>query len=208
LTPNTRHKPTHAFVLTLIPEPGVDGIKSFRALLKSALRRFGMRAIEVRECALTHEIDERALAQQRSTPMSAFSDRVRAQREEQSETGLFKVEHLKPNKELLLTVRHLDEQIEMFNKKVDLLNFQETGQQLQLNLTTSEWLISALGPDPEQWAGKQVVLYLGTYTFNNETKQGIRLKLPGARSGEVLPPQTRGSPNPKGNGDMDDQIPF
>jgi hypothetical protein len=29
--------------------PGVDGIRSFRALLKVALRRYGLRAIDARE---------------------------------------------------------------------------------------------------------------------------------------------------------------
>jgi len=41
------HRP--AFTVTFVAMPGVDGIKSFRALLKSALRRFGLRAVDVRE---------------------------------------------------------------------------------------------------------------------------------------------------------------
>jgi len=42
------HRPA-TFSVTFVAEPGVDGIKAFRALLKSALRRFGLRAIDVRE---------------------------------------------------------------------------------------------------------------------------------------------------------------
>jgi hypothetical protein len=38
-----------AFVLTLRAEPGVDGIRAFRALLKIALRRFGLRVVDARE---------------------------------------------------------------------------------------------------------------------------------------------------------------
>lgn len=146
--------------------------------------------------------------------MSAFSDRIQAQRDAQQETGLFKVDDFKPNKELLLTIRHLDEQVEMFGKQVDLLNFVETGRQLQLNWTTSQWLIDNLGSDPKDWPDKQVVLHLAQYEYNKEKKLGIRLKKPGAVSGEVLPPeQARArSPNPKGNGDrksdLDDTIPF
>jgi len=41
------HRP--AFIVTLVAQPGVDGIRSLRAVLKSALRRFGLRAIDVRE---------------------------------------------------------------------------------------------------------------------------------------------------------------
>jgi hypothetical protein len=42
------HRPA-TFSVTFVAEPGVDGIKAFRALLKSALRRFGLRAIDARE---------------------------------------------------------------------------------------------------------------------------------------------------------------
>jgi hypothetical protein len=37
------------FTATFVATPGVDGLRSFRALLKVALRRFGLRAIDVRE---------------------------------------------------------------------------------------------------------------------------------------------------------------
>ena len=39
----------HRFHVTFVAERGVDGIRSLRAVLKSALRRFGLRAIDVRE---------------------------------------------------------------------------------------------------------------------------------------------------------------
>jgi hypothetical protein len=41
------HRP--AFSVTFAAQPGVDGIKALRAVLKLALRRFGLRAIDVRE---------------------------------------------------------------------------------------------------------------------------------------------------------------
>ena len=205
-----------AFVLLLRAEPGVDGIKALRSLLKTALRRFGLRAIEARE------LDERAFVfpshpprSTREKTMSAFSERVQAQREEQKEkqkeTGIFKVADFPSGKELLLTVRYLDEQVAMFGKEVDLLNFVETGRQLQLNLTTAEWLIDNLGGDPEDWPGKQVVLHLAEYEYNKEKKLGIRLKLPSTP--HAAPTATRSS---AGDGasvkrprsaDLDDEIP-
>jgi hypothetical protein len=101
--------------------------------------------------------------------------------------------------------------LEVFGETKDVLNFVETGQQLQLNQTTSEWLLDNLGDDPAKYPGHHVTLYLAEYEYKGETKQGIRLKKPGAVSGEVLPPTSR-SPNPKGNGDRkadpDDAIPF
>jgi len=140
--------------------------------------------------------------------MSAFSDRVRS-----NKTGFFRVADFEGG-ERTLTIKHLDEELEVFGETKDVLNFVETGQQLQLNQTTSEWLINQLGDDPAKYSGKHVTLYLAEYEYNKEKKLGIRLKLPGTVSGEVLPPeQTRArSPNPKGNGDHrsdpDDAIPF
>jgi hypothetical protein len=207
------------FSLRLIAEPGVDGIRSFRALLRAALRYYGLRAIDAHELHAREPQDEPQPGRLR---MSKFSERVQAQREEQKETGIFKVDDLKPNKELLLTIRHLDEQVAMFGKEVDLLNFVETGRQLQLNWTTSQWLIDNLGDDPEDWPSKQVVLYLGEYEYNREKKLGIRLKLPGTKSaakeGTIIPP-SRGdgaantnarlsSSQPDRETDLDDTIPF
>jgi hypothetical protein len=37
------------FIMTLRSEPGVDGIRMLRALLKLAWRRFGLRCIAARE---------------------------------------------------------------------------------------------------------------------------------------------------------------
>ena len=150
--------------------------------------------------------------------MSAFSERIQAQREQQKETGIFKIADFPSGKELLLTVRHLDEQVAMFGKEVDLLNFVETGRQLQLNWTTSQWLIDNLGDDPEDWPGKQVALYLGEYEYNREKKFGIRLKLPGtakpaAKEGTIIPPQGDGAAKKPARSasrkdDFDDSIPF
>jgi hypothetical protein len=218
--------PRPAFAVTFVAMHG-DGIKSFRALLKAALRHYGLRAISVHECALTHGSDQRARSLTRETTMSAFSERVQAQREEQKEkqkeTGIFKVADFPNGKELLLTVRYLDEQVAMFGKEVDLLNFVETGRQLQLNWTTSQWLIDNLGDDPEDWPGKQIVLHLASYEYNREKKLGIRLKLPGTaskpavREGVILPPvrgdgasksAARSSSQPDRESDLDDLINF
>lgn len=42
------HRPI-TFTVTFVAMPGVDGIKAFRALLKTASRRFGLRAIDAHE---------------------------------------------------------------------------------------------------------------------------------------------------------------
>jgi hypothetical protein len=213
------HRP--AFTVTFVAaSDGVDGIRSFRALLKIALRRFGLRAIDVRECALPAHQDERARlsSQSRSTketPMSAFSERVRSQR-----TGFYRATDLERDTEITHTIDHLDEGIVMFGKKMDVLNFSDTGRQLQLNLTTAEFLLNAFGDDPESWKGKQVTLFLAEFTYENEVKLGIRLKRPGALGATPPAPArkpplsnapARSAAPSAGNGGekpLDDEIPF
>jgi hypothetical protein len=173
----------------LYPEPGVDGIRSFRALLKVALRRFGLRAIDAREIQ-----DEPG-----SNAMSAFSERIRSQKK-----GFYKVADLEGGSEITHVISHLLEAVPMFGKNVDILCFSDTGRQLQLNQTTAEYLIDKLGDNPEAWAGKRVCLYLASYEYEGETKMGIRLKLPNAPAsgdGAVVPVRAR-------KDDLSDDIPF
>jgi hypothetical protein len=148
--------------------------------------------------------------------MSAFSERIRS-----GKTGFFRVADLEGG-ERTLTIERLDEQLEVFGEPKDILNFAETGQQLQLNQTTAEWLIQNLGDDPETYPGKKVVLYLAPYEYKGETKQGIRLKLPGtkpaAKEGTIIPPaRGDGASNSTARSsshqfdrktDLDDEIPF
>jgi len=49
---NTNQTPTEykpVFVLTLVAEPGPDGIRDLRALLKLALRRFKLRCVSIEQ---------------------------------------------------------------------------------------------------------------------------------------------------------------
>jgi hypothetical protein len=195
------HRPA-TFSVTFAAEPDVDGIKALRALLKTALRRFGLRAIDVRQCALDAHPDERArVCSTREIPMSAFSDRIRNQKK-----GFFKVADFEDGKELTLTINHLDEEVEMFNEKKDILNFVETGQQFIVNQTIAEWLIDNLGDDPETWPDKRVTLFLAQFSFKGETKQGIHLKLPGSGDGTALP--SRKAVSPPRKPEFDDDIPY
>jgi hypothetical protein len=214
LNPNTRHKPPPAFVVELHAEPGIDGIRSLRALLKIASRRLGLRCVDVRELQPSKgEADAHAFVTpsdpdqqpkpQRNKTMSEFSERVRSQRK-----GFFKPADFENGREETHTVSYLDEQVEMFNKQIDVLNFKTTNRQLQLNMTTAEWLISNLGDDPQNWAGKEVVLYLGEYEFNNEKKHGVRLKLPGQPSATTNGPPSQPRALPPRKQDLDDEIPF
>jgi hypothetical protein len=198
------HRP--AFTVTFVVAPDVDAIKALRMLLKFAGRHLGLRAIDVRQRAPGAREDERAWAQPGSKTMSAFSDRIRSQRK-----GFFKIADFENGKEVTHTISHLDEEMAMFGKTVDILNFVETGQQLQLNQTTSEWLLDTFGDEPQTWNGKRVTLYLAEYEYNKETKLGIRLKLPdtvAAVAGKVAASGDGAVPTRSRQADMDDEIPF
>jgi hypothetical protein len=190
--------PRPVFTVRFVAEPGVDAIKSFRALLKTALRRFGLRATDAREL---HAREDKP--QPGRLPMSAFSDRVRSQKK-----GFFKVADFEGGKEETHVISHLDEEMEMFGKTMDILNFIDTGRQFQLNQTNAEFLLDAFGDDPQAWNGKRVTLHLAEYEYNREKKLGIRLKLPDAPparaetgDGAVPVKRTRSA-------DLDDEIPF
>jgi hypothetical protein len=198
------HRPATFTATFVATRDCVDGLKAFRALLKAALRTYGLRAIDVRERALDARIDERALAQTGRQTMSAFSDRIRANRKAK---GVFKVADFEGG-EKTFTIAGLDEGMQIFGKSVDLLCFQETGQQFQLNQTTSEWLLDHLGDEPSGWIGKRVTLFLDEYTYEGETKVGIRLKRPVASA--TREPTRSSAPTP-GNGkrsDLNDEIPY
>jgi hypothetical protein len=46
------------FIVQFRPEPGVDEIKALRGVLKIALRRFGLKAVDI--CEVREERDEQA----------------------------------------------------------------------------------------------------------------------------------------------------
>jgi hypothetical protein len=195
------------FTVTFVAEPGVDAIKSFRMLLKAALRHYGLRAIDVRE----HErarVCPSPCSSTRELTMSAFSERVRSQQH-----GFLKVSDIDRDTPWTLTITSLEEQVEVFSETKDVLHFKETGKQLALNQTTAEWLIINLGDNPQNWKGKQVVLHLAEYKYEGETKLGIRLRLPNATSPQRKPPMSNAPTRSSaaGNGgkaDPDDAIPF
>jgi hypothetical protein len=135
--------------------------------------------------------------------MSAFSDRIRDQKNQ----GLYKVADLDGGKELTHTISHLDEAVKMFGKTVDILNFSDTGRQLQLNLTTAEFLLDTFGDEPKAWEGKAVTLYLAEYEYNKGKGLGIRLKRADTAAAEASAKRALVR-QADGKATMDDEVPF
>jgi hypothetical protein len=186
------------FYARFIALPGVEASEAFARCSKLPCGHYGLRAIDLRE---TNETG--------SPTMSAYSEKIAKQK-----TGTFKVADFEPNKEITLTISDLLEDVPMFDKEVDLLCFQETGRQLQMNITNAEFLIDKFGDDPEKWNGKRVTLGLAPY--GRENKLGIRVKLPGTSGdGAAAFGQNRGAPSSAPapmqtdpSASLDDEIPF
>jgi hypothetical protein len=118
--------------------------------------------------------------------MSKFSERIRDQKQ-----GFYKVADLEGGKELTHTISHLDEAVQLWGKTVDVLNFLDSARQLQLNLTTAEFLIDSFGDEPKAWEGRAVTLYLADYEYKGEKKLGIRLKRADAAAAEASSKRAR-----------------
>jgi hypothetical protein len=135
--------------------------------------------------------------------MSAFSERIR----DQKNKGFYKVADLEGGKEVTHTIAYLDEAVPMFGKNVDVLNFSDTARQLQLNLTTAEFLLDTFGDEPKAWEGKAVTLFVADYEYKGEKKPGIRLKRADAAAAETSAMRALVR-QADGKAKMDDEIRF
>jgi hypothetical protein len=121
---------------------------------------------------------------------------------------MYKVADLEGGKELTHVISHILEEVEMFGKTVDILNFSDTARHLQLNQTNAEFLLNAFGDDPQAWGGKAVTLYLAEYDFKGEKKFGIRLKQADTAAAEASATRARARVADGKAADMNDEIPF
>jgi hypothetical protein len=135
--------------------------------------------------------------------MSAFSERIR----DQKNKGFYKVADLEGGKEVTHTISHLDEEVQMFKKTMDILNFSDTARQLQLNQTNAEFLLDSFGDEPKAWEGRAVTLYLADYEYKGETKSGIRLKRADAAAAEASAKRALVR-QADGKAEMNDEVPF
>jgi len=138
--------------------------------------------------------------------MSAFSERIRSS----TNKGFYKVKDLNDinGGEITLTISRLDEEMKMFDKTMDILNFKETGKQLSINQTNAEWLLDNFGDDPDKWVGQAVTLYLAPYKYEGEWKTGIRLKRPGTGPEPVAIAAPQAPRSARRDADLDDEIPY
>jgi hypothetical protein len=139
--------------------------------------------------------------------MSSYRDKINRQKE----GGLYRVSDLQngngETREVTHEIAFLVQDVEMFDREIDILHFVDTPKQLQVNVTNADLLMDLFGDDPASWPGNLVTLYLAEYEYGKDKKRGlgIRVKKPGAGTpSNTFKPPTLSSSTP----DFDDQIPF
>jgi hypothetical protein len=110
---------------------------------------------------------------------SSYREKINSQK-----TGLYRVSDFQNGNSETRQVTHeiafLAQDVEMFDRKVDVLHFTDTRKQLQVNLTNGELLMEMFGDEPATWPNNLVTLYLAPY--GKEGKLGIRVKKPSANT--------------------------
>jgi hypothetical protein len=114
--------------------------------------------------------------------MSSYRDKINRQKE----GGLYRVSDLQNGNDAAREVTHeiafFVQDVEMFDREIDVLHFVDTPKTLQVNVTNGETLMELFGDDPANWPHNQVTLFLAAYDKKDPSKLGIRLKRPGAET--------------------------
>jgi hypothetical protein len=142
--------------------------------------------------------------------MSSYRDKVNKQKQ----GGLYRVSDFYINsdpqavREFTHEIAFLAQDVEMFDREIDILHFADTPQQLQVNITNADLLMDAFGDDPALWPGERITLFLAPY--GKEGKLGIRIRkagtAPPANAREQAP--TTAPTALSRQRDMEDEIPF
>jgi hypothetical protein len=142
--------------------------------------------------------------------MSVYSDKIAQQKQQQKDRGLYKLDDFVGGKEFTHTISSLWEDQVMFEREMDILNFSDTGRQLEVNVQRGETLIKLFGDDPKLWEGKDITLY--TAARNKKGDLSIYLRAAGTSRPAMHEPsfgngQTLSVAGGTPSRDMDDEIP-
>jgi hypothetical protein len=156
------------FVIRFRPLPEVDEIKALRALLKTALRRFGLRAMSVSEERETEE-DKMPNINELYPPSGGT---------------YLKADDLLSN-DLTVTIAgvNIDTDIGR-DKRGNVLVFRNYDALLVLNATVAKQIAAQHGNNTDDWTAKEITLFRDTsVTYNNQPAPGIRVRPAGYKGG-------------------------
>jgi hypothetical protein len=178
------------------------GIRALRDTLKLALRRFGLRAVDIREHATP-----RVSRCSTSTAQAARKTR-QAHRE-----GEMKMKMTKYAGSAFIGLDDLQDgpfrgtiaAIAPGSYDKPVITF-GSGPKFSLNKTNVGILIEEYGDESDDWIGEKVELYAGTVPFNGEDQPSVVVRPLPRAPGEKKPPPPK--PKNSSGGDMDDEVPF
>lgn len=84
------------------------------------------------------------------------------------------------------------------------LYFQGKEKGMVLNKTNANNIKEGYGGETDNWSGKEVVLFEAMVDFQGKTVPSIRIRLPQPKDNAPQQP----APEPAGDNDLDDSIPF
>jgi hypothetical protein len=181
------------YVVVLEPIAG-DGRRALRWLLKSALRRHRLRALDIRQLPAAAGAggrrQHRSAAEVRPMDMSKYAG-----------SSFIGVDDVKDHP-LRAVIAWIE--IGKFNKPV--LVF-DNGLKFTLNTTNTTTMLRELGAESDDWIGEKIELALGQAKFQDKLVDSVVLEVvaraDGVEKPEVKVPKSAGKP-----GDMDEEIPF
>jgi hypothetical protein len=170
-------------------------------LLKTALRRDQLRAVDVRECAArVSRCSTSAQAARKTTTTQAR----RRERKPVMKMGKYAgasfigVDDVESG-----PLRGTIAAVEPGSYDKPVVTF-SNGRKFSLNKTNVGILIEAWGEESNDWITERLELYRGVTRYNGEDQPSVMVRPLGRAPGEKKPPESFGS----GGSDMNDAIPF
>jgi hypothetical protein len=175
------------FVVTFQAEADSDGIHELGGILKIAIRRFGLRAIDV--CRASRPSP---------APVAEGNEcaerRVTVDMKKFCGSAFLKLADLEGGPRRVLISGVCEGKFGRPEMTLD------DGSKFSVNATNARLLRAAYGDDSDDWLDKEVELYLGPVEYNGEKLTSILVK--------PISPQIKKKPPTPRRDDMDDSIPF
>jgi hypothetical protein len=176
------------FTVTFTAARGGDGTRALRGTLKLALRRFGLRAVDVRKHA-TVKVSRCRAAQAVRTTYSRRQEKITMDMRKYSGTAFLKPGDVKAGPLRVVIVAVTEGKF----GRPD-LEFSD-GTKLSLNATNTRTLVTSYGGESSDWVNKEVELSPGEVEYDGQMQETVVVK-------PISPPRR------KPGGEIKDEIPF
>jgi hypothetical protein len=191
-----------AFVVTLLPARGRDGIRDLRFLLKIAGRHLHLRALDVREQTIRGRDARRRTV---SSPSVETKGHQMVNLRKYGPTNRYiKLEDLHGKPPLQERIGLVKPESGKFGERL-VVTFEPSGMKLSLNRTSTGNLLRDFGDDDSDWIGKLVEIFVGEVTTNNGTMDAVLVRAAEVPADAAIAAKAAKS---KPSDDMDDTIPF